>query len=158
MSPSLPARGLLGLIQLYKWTLSPLIGNACRYRPTCSSYAADCVRTHGAWAGSWMAGARLCRCAPWGGHGWDPAPREIKKNSWWRPWRYGDWKGGYRPPPETLSLAERVASEREPGEGRTTTRGGARSVATATPECPSPPSPSPQGRGGANSESAESKQ
>jgi len=100
MSPSLPARGLLGLIQLYKWTLSPLIGNACRYRPTCSSYAADCVRMHGAWAGSWMAGARLCRCAPWGGHGWDPAPREIKRNSWWRPWRYGDWKGGYREPPE----------------------------------------------------------
>ncbi|MBL8547610.1 MAG: membrane protein insertion efficiency factor YidD [Hyphomonadaceae bacterium] len=99
MSPSIPARGLLGLIQLYKWTLSPLIGNACRYRPTCSSYAADCVRMHGAWAGSWMAGARLCRCAPWGGHGWDPAPREIRTNSWWRPWRYGDWKGGYRPPP-----------------------------------------------------------
>jgi len=102
-SPSLPARGLLGLIQLYKWTLSPLVGNACRYQPTCSSYAADCVRAHGAWAGSWMAGARICRCAPWGGHGFDPAPQTIKKNSWWRPWRYGDWRGprtpGERMPP-----------------------------------------------------------
>jgi len=100
MSPSIPARGLLGLIQLYKWTLSPLIGNACRYRPTCSSYTADAIRAHGAWAGSWMGAARICRCAPWGGHGWDPAPLEIKTNSWWRPWRYGDWKGGYRAPPE----------------------------------------------------------
>jgi ABC-type enterochelin transport system ATPase subunit len=49
MSPSLPARGLLGLNQLYKWTLSPLIGRDCRYLPTCSSYAADAIRTHGAW-------------------------------------------------------------------------------------------------------------
>ncbi|MBS0384655.1 MAG: membrane protein insertion efficiency factor YidD [Proteobacteria bacterium] len=97
-SPSLPASrwpslGLLGLIQLYKWTLSPLIGNACRYKPTCSSYAAEAIRRHGAWAGSWMAGARICRCAPWGGSGWDPAPASVKTNSWWRPWRYGDWKG-----------------------------------------------------------------
>ena len=138
MSPSLPARGLLGLIQLYKWTLSPLIGNACRYRPTCSAYAADCVRMHGAWAGSWMAGARLCRCAPWGGHGWDPAPREIKPNSWWRPWRYGDWKGGYRPPPESAS---------EPGEGRTTMRGGADAAATTMPQRPSPPPPLRKGEG-----------
>jgi len=98
MSPSIPARGLLGLIQLYKWTLSPLIGRDCRYLPTCSSYAADCIRAHGAWAGSWMATARLCRCHPWGGHGWDPAPEVVPRNAWWRPWEYGDWKGGYRAP------------------------------------------------------------
>jgi uncharacterized protein len=110
MSPSLPARGLLGLIQLYKWTLSPLIGRECRYLPTCSSYAADCVRAHGAWAGSSMAAARLCRCHPWGGSGWDPAPEAMRRNSWWRPWRYGDWKRGYRAPtdlsPPSPSRAE----------------------------------------------------
>lgn len=100
MSPSLPARGLLALIKVYKLTLSPLIGQACRYKPTCSAYTADAIRAHGAWAGTWMGAARICRCAPWGGHGWDPAPRTIKTNSWWRPWRYGDWKGGYRAPPE----------------------------------------------------------
>ncbi|MGQ0531139.1 MAG: membrane protein insertion efficiency factor YidD [Caulobacteraceae bacterium] len=111
MSPSLPALGLLGLIQVYKWTLSPLVGQGCRYKPTCSSYAADAIRMHGAWAGSWMAGARVCRCAPWGGHGWDPAPSEIRKNSWWRPWRYGDWK--YREPSPS-SLAEEGLGE----EGR----------------------------------------
>ena len=39
------------------------------------------------------------------GRAWlDPAPREIKKNSWWRPWRYGDWKGGYRASPEGIEL------------------------------------------------------
>ncbi len=91
MQPSLPARGLLALIQLYKWTLSPLVGRDCRYLPTCSSYAADCVRAHGAWAGSWMATARLCRCHPFGGSGYDPAPAAVQANSWWRPWRYGDW-------------------------------------------------------------------
>jgi len=105
----------LGLIQVYKWTLSPLIGQGCRYKPTCSAYAADAVRMHGAWAGSWMAGARLCRCAPWGGHGWDPAPQEIKKNSWWRPWRYGDWKGGFRAPPAS-SPAQGVGDEANDGQ------------------------------------------
>jgi putative membrane protein insertion efficiency factor len=100
MSPSLPARGLLGLIQLYKWTLSPLIGRDCRYLPTCSSYAADAIRTHGAWAGSWMAGARICRCHPWGGHGWDPAPGQKPRAPWYAPWKLGDWKRGYRAPPE----------------------------------------------------------
>lgn len=111
MSPSLPASrwpslGLLSLIQLYKWTLSPLLGQACRYKPSCSAYAAGAIRAHGAWAGSWMAGARLCRCHPWGGAGWDPTPGEIRTNSWWRPWRYGDWKGGYRPPPDDIESAK----------------------------------------------------
>ncbi|HET9230386.1 MAG TPA: membrane protein insertion efficiency factor YidD [Vitreimonas sp.] len=115
-SPSLPALGLLGLIQLYKWTLSPLIGRGCRYQPTCSSYAADAIRMHGAWAGSWMAGARICRCAPWGGHGWDPAPETVRRNSWWRPWRYGDWKGGYREPPSS-SPASGGGAERSEAEG-----------------------------------------
>ena len=72
--PSLPARALLGAIQVYKWMLSPLIGRDCRYLPTCSSYTADAIRAHGAWAGSWMGAARLCRCHPWGGSGYDPVP------------------------------------------------------------------------------------
>jgi putative membrane protein insertion efficiency factor len=116
MSPSIPARGLLGLIQLYKWTLSPLIGRDCRYLPTCSSYAADAIRQHGAWAGGWMATARICRCHPWGGHGWDPAPEQVRRNSWWRPWRYGDWRGGYRAPPNS-SPASGGGAERSEAEG-----------------------------------------
>jgi putative membrane protein insertion efficiency factor len=89
--PSIPAKGLLGLIQLYKWTLSPIIGRDCRYLPTCSSYAADCVRAHGAWAGGWMSAARICRCHPWGRSGYDPAPEQKPQARWWRPWAFGDW-------------------------------------------------------------------
>jgi putative membrane protein insertion efficiency factor len=90
MQPSLAARGLLALIQLYKWTLTPWIGRECRYLPTCSSYAADAVRAHGAWAGSWMAAARLCRCHPLGWAGYDPVPTE--RAPWFAPWRNGDWR------------------------------------------------------------------
>lgn len=82
----------LGLIRAYKLTLSPLVGQGCRYQPTCSTYAADAIRAHGLWAGSWMGAARICRCHPWGGHGFDPAPKAVKRNSWWRPWRYGVWR------------------------------------------------------------------
>jgi uncharacterized protein len=96
---SLPARVLLAAQRLYKVTLSPLIGRQCRYLPTCSDYAADCVRHHGAWYGSWMTVARLCRCHPAGGSGWDPAPEERKPARWWQPWTAGDWKGGVRSPP-----------------------------------------------------------
>ncbi len=65
------------------------------------------IRMLGAWAGSWMAGARLCRCHPGGGAGWDPAPTALRKASWWRPWRYGDWKGGYRAPPNDVESDKR---------------------------------------------------
>jgi hypothetical protein len=136
MSPSLPARGFLALIQVYKWTLSPLIGRDCRYLPTCSSYAADAIRAHGAWAGSWMGFARLCRCHPFGGHGWDPAPTELRTDSWWRPWRYGDWKGGYRAPPEDEPSATPVLP-REGEVARAPARDGGVSVkiseSSATP-------------------------
>ena len=95
MPPSLPvsrwpSKGVLALIGAYKLTLSPFIGRDCRYLPTCSAYAADAVRTLGAWAGAWMTTARLCRCHPWGGKGYDPAPAEISA-PWWAPWRLGDW-------------------------------------------------------------------
>jgi uncharacterized protein len=98
-APSLFAKAILGLIRLYKMMLSPLVGRDCRYLPTCSAYAADAVRAHGAWKGSWMAGARLCRCHPWGGSGYDPAPIEAPFAPWWAPWRYGDWKSGRRDAP-----------------------------------------------------------
>jgi putative membrane protein insertion efficiency factor len=93
MRPSLPARFCLGLITLYRYTLSPFIGGHCRYLPTCSHYAGDAVRAHGAWAGSWMALARLCRCRPGGANGYDPAPAAKPRAHWWAPWEYGDWRG-----------------------------------------------------------------
>ncbi|AMS31091.1 MAG: membrane protein insertion efficiency factor YidD [Hyphomonadaceae bacterium] len=93
---SVPARVLLAAQRVYKVTLSPLIGQQCRYLPSCSAYAADCVRQFGAWRGSWMGLARLCRCRPGGGSGYDPAPATCEPVSAFTPWRYGDWKLGAR--------------------------------------------------------------
>ncbi len=66
--------GLGGAIRVYQWTISPLIGPACRYMPSCSEYAFEAIHTHGPLRGSWLAARRLCRCHPWGGDGYDPVP------------------------------------------------------------------------------------
>ena len=95
---SFAAHVLLFLQKLYKVTLSPLIGGQCRYLPTCSEYAADCVKLHGAWVGSWMGFARVCRCRPNGGSGFDPAPEIAQSVKWYQPWKYGDWDKRIRAP------------------------------------------------------------
>jgi putative membrane protein insertion efficiency factor len=69
------AARLLSLpIRLYRWTLSPLLGPCCRYLPTCSEYALDALRDHGALRGGWLALRRFGRCHPFGGSGYDPVP------------------------------------------------------------------------------------
>jgi len=71
---------LVGLVRLYRWTLSPaksfLFGPQarCRFTPSCSQYALESVKAHGAIAGGWLAVRRFCRCHPWGGCGHDPVP------------------------------------------------------------------------------------
>lgn len=90
----LPRLMLRAPILLYRYTLSSFMGRQCRYLPTCSEYADQAISRHGAWAGGWMAAARICRCHPWGGHGFDPVPQCTPADARWsRPWRYGDWKG-----------------------------------------------------------------
>ena len=59
-------------LRAYKLTLSPLIGRQCRFLPTCSEYAAEALIVHGPLRGALMATARVCRCNPWGGAGFDP--------------------------------------------------------------------------------------
>jgi uncharacterized protein len=62
------------LIRLYQVTLSPLLGPRCRFYPSCSQYALEAVRTHGALAGGWLALRRLLRCHPLHPGGYDPVP------------------------------------------------------------------------------------
>lgn len=61
-------------VRAYQVVLSPLMGGRCRFTPTCSHYAIDALRTHGAARGSWLAARRVCRCHPFGGQGYDPVP------------------------------------------------------------------------------------
>ncbi len=76
----LPARALLALVWVYQKTLSPAIpavfgpACACRFHPTCSHYAAEAVRTHGALRGVWLSARRLMRCTPLHPGGFDPVP------------------------------------------------------------------------------------
>lgn len=67
---------LLALVGLYRLTISPWLGNNCRFEPTCSVYALEALRKHGAFRGSWLALRRIGRCHPWGGSGYDPVPRD----------------------------------------------------------------------------------
>ena len=62
----------LGAIRLYQLGLGPLLPPACRFHPTCSRYAHEAVRRHGALRGGWLALRRLGRCHPWNRGGYDP--------------------------------------------------------------------------------------
>jgi hypothetical protein len=69
------ARGVvIGLIKLYQYLLSPMLGASCRYTPTCSQYGIEAVKKYGAIKGGWLTLKRIARCNPWGGHGHDPVP------------------------------------------------------------------------------------
>ena len=75
------SRLMIGLVRLYQRYLSPLLGNNCRYTPTCSEYMIEAIRIHGAFKGTWMGLCRIARCNPFGGSGYDPVPpRKEKKN------------------------------------------------------------------------------
>lgn len=65
---------LRALIWLYRHSLSLLMGRQCRFVPTCSEYADEAIRVHGAWRGLALAFRRILRCHPWGGSGYDPVP------------------------------------------------------------------------------------
>ena len=73
---------LIKLIKGYKFLISPLLGNSCRYLPTCSEYSIDALKTYGLLRGSCMSLKRIFSCHPikflGGGEGFDPVDKNMK--------------------------------------------------------------------------------
>jgi putative membrane protein insertion efficiency factor len=63
---------LIAVIWLYQRTLSPLLGNACRFEPSCSRYTVECLRKYGLFRGLAKGVRRVARCHPWNPGGYDP--------------------------------------------------------------------------------------
>ncbi len=88
----IPALAARGLIRVYRYSLSALVGRTCRHLPTCSEFTDEAIARHGLWCGGWMGAARIWRCRPGGTHGFDPVPQNLPLRArWYRPWRYGRW-------------------------------------------------------------------
>ena len=62
------------IVRSYQLIISPLKPPSCRYTPTCSEYAIEAFKKYGPLKGLMLAGSRILRCHPWGGHGYDPVP------------------------------------------------------------------------------------
>lgn len=63
---------LIGCIRVYQWTLSPLLGNVCRFHPSCSRYMVEALQKYGLVRGLWKGTRRVLRCHPWNPGGYDP--------------------------------------------------------------------------------------
>jgi putative membrane protein insertion efficiency factor len=74
---NLPQRALITLVRGYRLLLSPWLGSACRFEPTCSAYALQALEQHGAAGGSYLTAARVLRCHPWCAGGHDPVPAQL---------------------------------------------------------------------------------
>jgi len=103
-----PAQHILILgVRCYRWVISPaqtfLFGplGRCRFSPTCSQYALEALREHGALVGSWLTLKRLCRCHPWGGCGADPVPKRSLRV------RDALARETFRPTPSGVGIHER---------------------------------------------------
>ena len=74
-----PRNFLLGLVRAYRLLLSPWLGSACRFEPTCSAYALRALEQHGAVAGTVLTASRLARCNPFCAGGHDPVPAQAPR-------------------------------------------------------------------------------
>lgn len=64
----------IGLLRVYRYAISPLLGSNCRFYPSCSVYAMEALRKHGLFKGLWLTSWRVLRCNPWCAGGHDPVP------------------------------------------------------------------------------------
>jgi len=72
---------LIGAISGYRMFISPLLGPRCRFYPSCSAYALEAIRVHGAGRGSWLAVLRISRCHPFHPGGLDPVPPARRQHA-----------------------------------------------------------------------------
>lgn len=76
---ALPVRLLIGVVRFYRFFLSPWLGSACRFEPTCSAYSLQALQKHGAAVGTYITMHRLVRCGPWCPGGHDPVPERAPR-------------------------------------------------------------------------------
>lgn len=74
---SLPQKTLMSIVKAYRLLLSPSLGSACRFEPSCSAYSLEALDRHGAATGSYLTLRRLARCHPWCDGGLDPVPQKT---------------------------------------------------------------------------------
>ena len=67
------------IIKVYQWLISPVLKSNCRYLPSCSEYAILSLKEHGITKGLYLAIKRIFSCHPYGGEGYDPVPKKIRK-------------------------------------------------------------------------------
>jgi putative membrane protein insertion efficiency factor len=109
---ALPRLGLVALVRGYRFFLSPWLGSACRFEPTCSLYAIEALERHGAVVGSALTTGRLLRCHPWCAGGCDPVPQAPP-----RPFSSLLGGGGVRPslPPTLPATPTPEPNQNSPG-------------------------------------------
>ena len=78
-------QALIALVRGYQVVLSPMMGGACRFEPSCSNYMIEALAVHGAIKGTLLGLWRILRCHPWGDYGYDPVPAKGK----WRNEEFG---------------------------------------------------------------------
>ncbi|MGQ0845943.1 MAG: membrane protein insertion efficiency factor YidD [Sporichthyaceae bacterium] len=71
----------MGLIRVYQWTVSPLLGPRCKYWPSCSRYGYEAFSRHGTVRGAWLTAWRILRCNPFSHGGVDPVP-PARRRRW----------------------------------------------------------------------------
>ena len=72
MIKNICTRCVISLINIYKYLISPLLGNNCKFLPTCSEYTKDSIIKFGLVNGTWLGLKRIIKCHPWGKGGYDP--------------------------------------------------------------------------------------
>lgn len=71
---------MLLAIRAYQYAISPLLGNHCRFHPSCSCYTHEAIQKHGVVKGTWLGVRRIAKCHPWHEGGYDPVPNNTNKD------------------------------------------------------------------------------